>query len=106
MPPVDRVLNVLQSPPPGIPLIVGGCSSDRRTLLRHLDGQLDASSTAIYLHLQRISTSLEQCYRSVLRFARPDDTAGELPAPASLASPREALCALLRVLTSCSSASG
>lgn len=106
MPPVDRVLTVLQSPPPGIPLIVGGCSSGRTTLLRHLAGRLDAGTTAVYLDLERIATTPEQCYRALLRHARPDDPDGSLPAPASLASPRDAFLALLRVLTSSTSASG
>jgi hypothetical protein len=106
MPLVDRILTVLQSPPPAFPLVVGGCASGRTTLLRHLVGRLDASTTPVYLDLERIATTPEQCYRSLLRYARPDDTAGTLPAPASLTSPRDAFLALLRVLTSSTSASG
>jgi hypothetical protein len=106
MPLVDRVLTVLQSPPPAIPLLVGGCASGRTTLLRHMATRLDASTTPVYLDLERIATTPEQCYRALLRYARPDDAAGTLPAPASLASPRDAFLALRRVLTSSTSASG
>lgn len=104
MPPVDRALSVLQAQVPGIPLAVGGCASGRSTWLRALAGSLDAGTTPAYVDLERIATTPEQCYRALLRYVRPADA--DLPAPASLASPREAFIALTRLLTHASSASG
>ncbi len=106
MPPVDRVLSVLQAPAPAIPLVVGGCASGRTTLLRHLAGRLGADTTPVYLDLARLATTPEQCYRSLLRYARPGDPEGTLPAPATLPSPRDAFTAMLQVLTTSTSASG
>lgn len=99
MPPLDRVLSVLQAPAPGIPLFVGGCASGRTTLLQHLAGRLGDDTTSVYLDLERLATTPEQCYRAMLRYARPDVEAASLPAPANLQSPREALVAMLRILS-------
>lgn len=106
MPLVDRVLSVLQAPAPGIPLIVGGCASGRTTLLRHLALRLGHETTPIYLDLERLATTPEQCYRALLRYARPGDANGALPAPATLSSPRDAFTAILQVLTTSASSSG
>lgn len=104
MPPLDRALSVLQAQAPGIPLVVGGCASGRSTWLRALASALDAGTAPVYIDLERIATTPEQCYRAVLRHVRPADDG--LPAPASLPTPRDAFLALVRVLTQATSANG
>jgi len=104
MPPVDHALSVLQAPTPGIPLAVGSCSSGRSTWLRAVAGRLGTDTTPVLIDLERVATTPEQCYRALLRIARPaDDT---LPAPASLQSPRDAFLAMLTVLTQTVAPSG
>lgn len=104
MPPVERALSVLQASVPGIPLAVGGCASGRSAWLRALGASLDATTTPVYLDLERVATTPEQCYRAVLRYARPAGTGW--PAPASLTSPRDAFVATMRVLTQATAANG
>ena len=107
MPVIDRVLSVLASPTPGIPLLIGGCSAGRTHALQALVTRLGADTTPVYLDVERIATTPEQCYRALLRHVRVnDDDAAGLPAPASLPSPRAAFDALLRMLTATRAASG
>ncbi len=106
MPLIDRVLSVLASPTPGIPLLLGGCSAGRTHALHALVARLGSETTAVYLDVERLATTPEQCYRALLRHVRLDDEAAALPAPASLSSPRAAFDALLRVLTATRAASG
>lgn len=103
---IDRVLSVLAGPVPGIPLLVGGCSAGRTHVLQTVMARLDGDTTPVYLDVERLATTPEQCYRALLRHVRvADDTAG-LPAPASLTSPRDAFAAVLTLLTTARAASG
>ncbi len=106
MPLLDRVLSVLALPTPGIPLLIGGCSAGRTYALHEVLARLDADTVPVYLDVERLATTPEQCYRSLLRHVRvAEDTPG-LPAPASLSSPREAFDALLALITVVRSSSG
>jgi hypothetical protein len=106
MAPLERVTSVLQAPSPGIPLVLGSCGCGRTSLLQHLAARLAPDTVPLYVDLERIATTPEQCYRSLLRHVRPADMTPALPAPADLCSPREAFLAILRVLTQAASASG
>lgn len=103
---IDRVLSVLAAPVPGIPLLVGGCSAGRTHALQAVMARLGGDTTPVYLDVERLATTPEQCYRALLRHVQPADESASLPAPASLASPREAFAAVLRVLTAGRAASG
>jgi len=106
MPLIDRVLSVLASPTPGIPLLIGGCSAGRTHALHAVMARLDSDTTPVYLDIERIATTPEQCYRSLLRHVRVAEDAPSLPAPASLASPRAAFDAVLALLTTARASSG
>jgi hypothetical protein len=106
MPLIDRVLTVLASPSPGIPLLIGGCSAGRTHALHSVMARLDSDTTPVYLDVERLATTPEQCYRALLRHVRVAEDSAALPAPASLASPREAFSAVLALLTSARAASG
>jgi hypothetical protein len=103
---IDRVLSVLASPTPGIPLLIGGCSAGRTHVLRAVQTRLDSETTPVYLDVERLATTPEQCYRSLLRHVRVAEDAPSLPAPASLSSPRHAFDAVLTLLTRARAASG
>lgn len=103
---IDRVLSVLASPTPGIPLLIGGCSAGRTYALHAVLARLDSDTTPVYLDIERLATTPEQCYRSLLRHVRVADDAPALPAPASLSSPRAAFDAVLALLTTARAASG
>ncbi len=105
MPVIDRVLSALAAPTPAIPLLIGGCSAGRTHALQTLATRLDADTVPVYLDVERIATTPEQCYRALLRHVRTADDA-TLPAPASLASPRQAFDGVLQVLTRSRAASG
>jgi hypothetical protein len=106
MSPLERVSSVLHAPSPGIPLVLGSCASGRTTLLKHLLSRLEPETVPLYLDLERVATTPEQCYRSLLRHVRPAEMTPALPAPADLACPRDAFLAMLRLLTQSTSASG
>ena len=106
MPLIHRVLSVLASPTPGIPLLIGGCSAGRTHALHAVMARLDSDTTPIYLDVERLATTPEQCYRSLLRHVRVAEDAPALPAPASLTSPRDAFDAVLALLTSARAVSG
>ena len=106
MPLIDRVLTVLASPSPGIPLLVGGCSAGRTHALHSVMARLDSDTTPVYLDVERLATTPEQSYRSLLRHVRVDEDSAALPAPASLGSPRDAFTAVLALLTTARAASG
>lgn len=106
MPLIDRVLAVLHSPTPGIPLLIGGCGAGRTHALQATMSQLPADTTPVYLDLERLATTPEQCYRALLRHVRVAEDSLDLPAPAALASPRDAYTAILAVLTRARAASG
>ncbi len=106
MPLIERVLSVLASPLPGIPLLVGGCSAGRTHALHAVMARLASDTTPVYLDVERLATTPEQCYRALLRHVRVAEDAAALAAPASLTSPREAFAALLGLLTSARAASG
>jgi len=103
---IDRVLSVLASPTPGIPLLIGGCGAGRTHVLRAVLARLDSETTPVYLDIERLATTPEQCYRSLLRHVRVAEDAPALPAPASLSSPRDAFDAVLALLTKARAASG
>ena len=103
---IDRVLSVLASPTPGIPLLIGGCGAGRTHVLRTVLARLDSETTPVYLDIERLATTPEQCYRSLLRHVRVAEDAPALPAPASLSSPRDAFHAVLALLTKARAASG
>lgn len=103
---IDRVLSVLAAPVPGIPLLVGGCSAGRTHALQAVMARLDGDTMPVYLDVERLATTPEQCYRALLRHVRPADESASLPAPASLTSPRAAFAAVLQVLTAGRAASG
>ena len=103
---IERVLSVLASSPPGIPLLIGGCSAGRTHALHAAMARLGSDTTPVYLDIERLATTPEQCYRSLLRHVRVAEGAPALPAPAALASPREAFAAVLAVLTSVRAVSG
>jgi hypothetical protein len=103
---IDRVLSVLASPTPGVPLLIGGCSAGRTHALHAVLSRLDSDTTPVYLDIERVATTPEQCYRSLLRHVRVADDAPTLPAPASLTSPRAAFDAVLSLLTSARATSG
>ena len=106
MPVIDRVLSVLASPTRGIPLLIGGCSAGRTHVLHAVMARLGSDTTAVYLDVERLATTPEQCYRSLLRHVRVAEDGPALPAPASVASPRDAFAAALALLTSARAASG
>ena len=106
MPLIELVLSVLASPTPGIPLLIGGCSAGRTHALHAVMARLGADTTPVYLDVERLATTPEQCYRSLLRHVRVAEDAPALPAPAALSSPREAFAAMLALLTSARAASG
>lgn len=106
MPLIDRVLAVLASPTPGIPLLIGGCSAGRTHALHAVLARLDSDTTPVYLDVERLATTPEQCYRSLLRHVRVPEDTPSLPAPASLSSPRAAFDAVLALLTTARAASG
>lgn len=106
MPLIDRVLSVLASPTPGIPLLIGGCSAGRTHVLQAVVSRLGSDTTPVYLDVERLATTPEQCYRALLRHVRVAEDAPVLPAPPSLSSPREAFGAVLTVLTQARAASG
>ncbi|BCS33769.1 hypothetical protein TBR22_A29960 [Luteitalea sp. TBR-22] len=106
MPLIDRVLSVLASPTPGIPLLIGGCSAGRTHALHGVLARLDGDTTPVYLDVERLATTPEQCYRSLLRHVRVAEDGPALPAPASLATPRDAYAAILVLLTRARAASG
>lgn len=106
MPLIDRVLSVLALPTPAIPLLIGGCSAGRTHALHAVMARLDSDTTPVYIDVERLATTPEQCYRSLLRHVRVAEDAPALPAPASLASPREAFDAMLSLLTRARAASG
>ena len=106
MPLIDRVLSVLASPTPGIPLLIGGCSAGRTHALHAVMARMDSETTPVYLDVERLATTPEQCYRSLLRHVRVAEDAPALPAPASLSSPRDAFDAVLALLTTARAASG
>ena len=99
MPLTDLVLSVLAAPTPGIPLLIGGCSAGRTHALHAVMTQLGTETTPVYLDVERLATTPEQCYRSLLRHVRVAEDAPAMPAPASLSSPREAYAAVLALLT-------
>lgn len=106
MPLIDRVLSVLALPTPGIPLLIGGCSAGRTHALHAVMGRLNSDTTPVYLDVERLATTPEQCYRALLRHVRVAEDGPLLPAPASLDSPRAAFAAALSLLTSARAASG
>jgi len=103
---IERVLSVLAAPVPGIPLLVGGCSAGRTHALQAVMTKLGGDAAPVYLDIERLATTPEQCYRALLRHVRPADEGSPLPAPASLTSPRDAFAAVLRLLTTARAASG
>ncbi|MBA2354674.1 MAG: hypothetical protein ACR2LU_07940 [Luteitalea sp.] len=103
---VDRVLSVLGASTPGIPLLVGGCSAGRTHALQAVSARLPADTVPVYLDIERLATTPEQCYRALVRHVRVADDSGSLPAPASLTSPRAAFAAMLALLTSASAPAG
>ncbi|HTV02155.1 MAG TPA: hypothetical protein VMF13_16520 [Luteitalea sp.] len=106
MPLIDRVLSVLAAPAPGIPLLIGGCSAGRTHALHAVMARLDGDTTPVYLDVERLATTPEQCYRALLRHVRIAEDGPALPAPASLDSPRSAFTAALTLLTGARAASG
>ena len=70
MPLTDLVLSVLAAPTPGIPLLIGGCSAGRTHALHAVMTQLGTETTPVYLDVERLATTPEQCYRSLLRHVR------------------------------------
>jgi hypothetical protein len=106
MPLIARVLSVLALPTPGIPLLIGGCGAGRTHALHAVMARLEGDTTPVYLDVERLATTPEQCYRSLLRHVRLADDGPALPAPASLASPRDAYAAILAVLTRARATSG
>ncbi|WP_396623893.1 hypothetical protein [Luteitalea sp.] len=106
MPLIAHVLSVLALPTPGIPLLIGGCGAGRTHALHAVMARLEGDTTPVYLDVERLATTPEQCYRSLLRHVRLADDGPALPAPASLASPRDAYAAILAVLTRARAASG
>lgn len=103
---VDRVLTVLRAPTPGIPLLLGGCGSGRTRLLHDVAAQVSAETMPVYLDVERLATTPEQCYRSLLRHVRVAEGPEAPPAPASLGCPRDAFSAILLLLTSSRAPSG
>ncbi|MCC6163745.1 MAG: hypothetical protein IT182_10405 [Acidobacteria bacterium] len=103
---IDRVLSVLALPTPAMPLLIGGCGAGRTHALHAVVARLAADTTPVYLDVERIATTPEQCYRSLLRTVRVADEGDVLPAPASLTSPRAAFDAILALLTTARAASG
>ena len=103
---IDLVLSVLASPTPGIPLLVGGCSAGRTHAMHAVMTRLGPETTPVYLDVERLATTPEQCYRSLLRHVRVAEDAPALPAPATLSSPREAYAAVLALLTTARATSG
>lgn len=106
MTPIERVTSVLQAPEPGIPLVTGGCASGRTTLLTQVAGALDATTVPLYVDLERVATTPEQCYRSLLRRVRATGATPSLPSPDVVESPRAAFLALLQLLSRASASSG
>src|SRR5215203_2240048 len=100
MPLIDHVLSVLAWSTPGIPLLIGGCAAGRTHALHAVMTRLGSDTTPVYLDVERLATTPEQCYRSLLRHVRVAEDASTLPAPATLASPRDAFVAVLALLTS------
>lgn len=106
MPVIDRVLSVLALPTPGIPLLIGGCGAGRTHALHGVLARVDGDTTPVYLDVERLATTPEQCYRSLLRHVRVAEDGPPLPSPASLASPRDAYAAVLMLLTRARAGSG
>lgn len=106
MPLIDRALSVLAPPSPGIPLLIGGCGAGRTHALHAVQARLDGATSPVYLDVERLATTPEQCYRSLLRHVRAGEDGPALPAPASLGSPRQAYDAILRLLTSAQASPG
>lgn len=103
---LDRMLSVLGAPAPGIPLLIGGCSAGRTHALHAVIRRLPADTVPVYLDVERLATTPEQCYRALLRHVRLADDTNEFPAPASLSSPRDAFAAALALLTTARAPSG
>lgn len=99
MPLVTRVLSVLTAPTPGMPLLVGGCSSGRTHALHAIMARLDGDTSPVYIDVERLATTPEQCYRALLRHVRVHESTPGIVAPASLTSPRDAFTAILALLT-------